>query len=99
MKDKDDKPSVRNWVKKAVDELGIKASRHADRKHDYDRAHRRKAERSWDDEDSTLLEPREPRLKGKRLGKGKDRSRNSKRELDSVVRDESDENSPDAEEV
>ncbi len=31
-KNKDDKPTIRNWVKKAADELGIKPSRHRDRK-------------------------------------------------------------------
>lgn len=94
-KPSDEKP--RNWVKKAVDELGLKPARHKDRKHDYDRSHRREAERKWESDE--ILERSRPRKQEKRLSENKDRGRNSERQLDSQWWSELAEDSSDSEEV
>lgn len=96
---KPEETKPRNWVKKAVDELGLKPARHKDRKHDYDRSHRRRAERDWESEDSEVSRSRPKGKRPKRLRPDKDRGRNSKGELDSIEWMESEEDSPDPEEV
>ena len=47
-KNKNEDTTIRNWVKKAADELGLKPSRFRDRKNDYARSskHRKRTEES-----------------------------------------------------
>lgn len=96
---KTDETKPRNWVKKAVDELGLKPARHKDRKHDYDRAQRRRVERDWESEDSSVPSSRPKSKRSKRLRPYKDRSRDSEGELDNFLRLQQEEDSPDSEEV
>jgi hypothetical protein len=98
-KDKDEE-RPRNWVHKAVQELGIKPSRHRDRKYDYDRAQRRRIERDGrTNEGEEVLERSRPRKQEKRLSANKDRSRDSQGQLDSEWWMQSDEDPSDSEEV
>jgi hypothetical protein len=76
-----DREKPRNFVKKFADEF-TKPSRHRDRKHDYDRAHRREAERSWSEDTEVSATGREGK-RPKRLREGKDRGRYYQGELGS----------------